>query len=199
MLSPIQNLFEVAREEWGLCYPFAMTDDALSRGIADRLNASCFCMTLDRDLLCRKMEQVTGDPEFCRAHVATREHLFSNVPVFLPRPALEQMQRVVTAIEATARLPAYRRKVLSWAPDIAQRDHGPVGAFMGYDFHLDGNGPRLIEINTNAGGGVLNLLLAEAQHACCREMEALPPGRRVISPRRLPHCDVQVGVAQAAG
>ncbi len=139
-------------------------------------------MTLDRDLLCRKMEQVTGDPAFCRAHVATREHLFSNVPVFLPRPALEQMQRVVRAIEATARLPAYRRKVLSWAPDIAQRDHGPVGAFMGYDFHLDGNGPRLIEINTNAGGGVLNLLLAEAQHACCKEMEALPPGA-ASSPR----------------
>lgn len=153
-----------------------MTDTTVSQKIADRLNASCFCVTLDRDLLCRKMEEVTGDPGFCHAHVATRAHLFSNVPVFLPRPVLEQMQCVMGAIEGTARLAAYQRKVLSWAPDIAQADHGPLGAFMGYDFHLDGNGPRLIEINTNAGGGVLNALLAEAQLACCAEMEGYPAG-----------------------
>ncbi len=33
---------------------------------------------------------------------------------------------------------------------------------MGYDFHLTEAGPKLIEINTNAGGGLLNAyLLAE--------------------------------------
>ena len=29
----------------------------------------------------------------------------------------------------------------------------PRGVFMGYDFHLTESGPKLIEINTNAGGG----------------------------------------------
>jgi hypothetical protein len=122
------------------------------------------------------MELVTGDPEFCHAHVATRQHLFSHVPVFLPRSTLDQMHRLVTAVEATVRLPAYQGKVLSWAPEIAKADHGPIGAFMGYDFHLDQKGPSLIEINTNAGGGVLNMLLAEAQHACCVEMKGYPAG-----------------------
>jgi hypothetical protein len=28
----------------------------------------------------------------------------------------------------------------------------PRGVFMGYDFHLTESGPKLIEINTNAGG-----------------------------------------------
>ena len=57
--------------------------------------------------------------------------------------------------------------VLSWAPKIAQFNPGPIGAFMGYDFHLGPDGPRLIEINTNAGGAFLNVVLARAQHRCC--------------------------------
>src|SRR5690606_7518765 len=37
--------------------------------------------------------------------------------------------------------------------------------------HLDEDGPRLIEVNTNAGGAFLNALLARAQRACCAEVE----------------------------
>jgi hypothetical protein len=33
---------------------------------------------------------------------------------------------------------------------------------MGYDFHLTADGPKLIEINTNAGGGLLNTCLLAA-------------------------------------
>jgi hypothetical protein len=43
---------------------------------------------------------------------------------------------------------------------------------MGYDFHLAAAGPRLIEVNTNAGGAYLNALLVRAQRACCEEVEA---------------------------
>ena len=49
-------------------------------------------------------------------------------------------------------------------------DHGPLGALIGYDFHLGEVGPRLIEVNTNAGGAFLNALLARAQRACCAEL-----------------------------
>jgi hypothetical protein len=42
---------------------------------------------------------------------------------------------------------------------------------MGYDFHVGADGPRLIEINTNAGGALLNRVLARAQRACCGEAE----------------------------
>ena len=42
---------------------------------------------------------------------------------------------------------------------------------MGYDFHVGSSGPKLIEVNTNAGGAFLNALLAKAQRACCREVE----------------------------
>lgn len=137
---------------------------------AGRLNQSCFCITLDRDALDAALEKEAGDAEFCET-VRTRDHLFSNVPVFLPKLAFEKMRRIVAAIEATAQLPGYRRAALSWVPEIAHRDHGPIGVFMGYDFHLDDDGPRLIEVNTNAGGAFLNAFLARAQRACCPEVE----------------------------
>jgi hypothetical protein len=97
-------------------------------------------------------------------------------PVFISADAVAEMQECVLAIEATTRLPSYQAAVLSWAPQIAQRDHGPVGALMGYDFHLGRDGPRLIEVNTNAGGAFLNALLARAQRACCADMEPPPSG-----------------------
>lgn len=138
---------------------------------ADRLNRTCYCLSLDREALCQALERESDDPEFCTTFVRPRTHLFSNVPVFMPATALASMQRMVTAIEAAALLPSYQSTAMTYAPAIAQADRGPLGAFMGYDFHLDDDGPRLIEINTNAGGAVLNSLLARAQRACCADME----------------------------
>jgi hypothetical protein len=61
-------------------------------------------------------------------------------------------------------------------PEVARFDPGARGVFMGYDFHLGAQGPRLIEINTNAGGAMLNAVLGRAQRACCEEVEALVNG-----------------------
>lgn len=48
---------------------------------------------------------------------------------------------------------------------------------FGYDFHLDEGRLGLIEINTNAGGAMLNAVLARAQRICCQAVEAMVPGR----------------------
>lgn len=138
---------------------------------SERLNQHCFCITLDRQSLCEALEREAADPEFCDTFIHPKAHLFSNVPVFLSASQVAEMREVVAAIETTARLAAYKAAVLSWAPEISQVDHGPVGALMGYDFHLGEDGPRLIEINTNAGGAFLNAVLARAQRACCAEMD----------------------------
>lgn len=139
--------------------------------LSDRLNQNCFCLTLDRSSLCYALEHVARDPAFCEKFIRPKAHLFSNVPVFLSATQVAEMQEVVTAVETTAQLAAYKAAVLSRAPEISREDHGPVGALMGYDFHLGEDGPRLIEINTNAGGAFLNALLARAQRACCTEMD----------------------------
>ena len=142
-----------------------------TRSISELLNQECFCITLDRDALCRALEREAGDPEFCRTFIGPKTHLFSNVPVFLSEASIGEMLRIVHAVEAATRLPGYRDAVLSWAPEVARHDFGPAGVFMGYDFHLAAEGPKLIEVNTNAGGAFLNALLAKAQRACCAEVE----------------------------
>jgi hypothetical protein len=51
---------------------------------------------------------------------------------------------------------------------------------MGYDFHVTPDGPRLIEVNTNAGGAFLNAVLARAQSACCGDGGLKPLDAAVI-------------------
>jgi hypothetical protein len=83
---------------------------------------------------------------------------------------------VVQAIESVVALPAYREHVLATAPTVARHDPGGAkGVFFGYDFHVTEGSFGLIEINTNAGGAMLNAVLARAQRACCAAMEGLEP------------------------
>jgi hypothetical protein len=76
-------------------------------------------------------------------------HLFAAAPVFISELQLQQMRAVIAAAEAVAE---------PGAPDAA------LGVFYGYDFHLNEQGVHLIEINTNAGGGLLGALLTASQH-----------------------------------
>lgn len=134
---------------------------------AGKFNQSCFCITLDRESLASAMRSAAGDSAFYEVHIASRPHLFSGVPVFLPEADCAAMMAIVGAIEATARTDAYIEAVMAWAPELSQHDFGPRGALMGYDFHLGSGLARLIEINTNAGGAFLNAFGARAQLACC--------------------------------
>ncbi len=94
--------------------------------------------------------------------VAFPEAMFSPCKVEVSRDHAEKMAEIVRAIERVSALDAYRDRVLQWAPDIAKFEPGTKGVFFGYDFHIGETGPKLIEINTNAGGAYLNVLLLRA-------------------------------------
>ncbi|MEZ4600664.1 MAG: hypothetical protein R2940_12825 [Syntrophotaleaceae bacterium] len=83
------------------------------------------------------------------------EQVISPHQVLLPKAALREMVRVMRTLFAVGRLPAYRERVLPLVPETARFDPGHDAVMMGYDFHLTEDGPRLIEVNTNAGGGLL--------------------------------------------
>jgi hypothetical protein len=138
----------------------------------EQLNTDCQCVTLDLDALCRAAEIVVGDPAFCRDLAKTHPNLLSAQPLFLTAAHAQRMQDIIAAIETVARHEAYQAAVLGHASAIARFDPGAIGVFMGYDFHLGPNGPQLIEINTNAGGALINAYLLQAQRACCGEMAA---------------------------
>lgn len=144
-----------------------LTNETSQKAEAKRLNQSCSCVTLDRPAVAQNIADQLGEDAESILSSAAWHHFFSNVAVFVPDQDLAQMQAMVHALEAASGLPDYREKVLSWAPSTARLDPGPAGAFMGYDFHLGDDGPRLIEINTNAGGAFLNAILVRAQKQCC--------------------------------
>ncbi|WP_420904280.1 hypothetical protein [Candidatus Magnetaquiglobus chichijimensis] len=76
----------------------------------------------------------------------------------IPRPDLKAMLGLARTLR---RLALAHPHPLPDAPDTARFDPGHEAVMMGYDFHLTPEGPRLIEINTNAGG----LLMAhETRH-----------------------------------
>ena len=127
----------------------------------------CVCVTLDRAALSDALVRETGDLAMGASYLETRPHLFSDVAVFINASQLAGMQRIIAAIETVARHPDYLAATMAWAPVSARQDFGPHGVFMGYDFHLSERGPALIEINTNAGGAMLNAVLARAQRVCC--------------------------------
>ncbi|MFN4341466.1 MAG: hypothetical protein ACK4FE_05445 [Azonexus sp.] len=92
----------------------------------------------------------------------TQPQFFSAVALTIPEATMQAMAALIAAIESVIALPAYQAHALAQAPAIARQPCAARGAFMGYDFHLTDAGPKLIEINTNAGGGLLNAyLLAE--------------------------------------
>ena len=86
-----------------------------------------------------------------------RENI-SQAVVPLARTDLRAMVRVVRLLDKLGRDPAYRQLVYDQVPPVAAFDPGHDAVMMCYDFHLTGEGPRLIEVNTNAGGGLLAYL-----------------------------------------
>ncbi len=145
-------------------------------GPLDALNRACFCFSLDQDALAQALDSELGQPGLSAMVRERCPYLFSAQPVFVGASHLLRMTEVVRAVETVVALPAYREQVLAAAPAIARLGSSAhLGVFFGYDFHLDQGHLGLIEINTNAGGAMLNAVLARAQRACCPALDAIVP------------------------
>jgi hypothetical protein len=132
--------------------------------LADLLNRDCDCAVTDLPKLQERLDTAL-DP--AQPIVDSHPHLFSETPVFLDPANVVQMRRIIAAIEAVTHLATYREAVLAGASDLTRIDPGASGVFMGFDFHITPSGPRLIEVNTNAGGAFLNIAAHDAQQGCC--------------------------------
>jgi hypothetical protein len=135
---------------------------------AERLNAACFCSSLDPAALELALSGEFGDGQLAALVKERCPYLFAARPVFISQSRADLIGDVVAAIESVIAMPAYRERVLADAPAIAQRaGTGIHGVFFGYDFHPNGESLGLIEINTNAGGAMLNAVMARAHRTCC--------------------------------
>jgi hypothetical protein len=144
--------------------------------LAAALNRHCRCVIVDETALAHSLEAALPEPGLYRSIHESRPHLLSSTAVFLARENVERMRSIVAAIEQVVATPAYRARALTVADPSAHLDPGARGVFLGYDFHLGPDGPQLIEINTNAGGALLNAVLARAARACCPETVPMAVG-----------------------
>lgn len=62
------------------------------------------------------------------------------------------MIKLVRLLHKVSELPNYRAMLENDLPETAKLDPKHYSVMMGYDFHIDADGPKLIEVNTNAGG-----------------------------------------------
>ena len=141
-------------------------DNHLGLQRAKQLNRDCHCVSLDRQQLRRELLAQQDGEALYQMIVKDRPHFISDVAVFVAETSLQKQRDIIAAIERVIAMPTYQQRVLAYAPKSAQFHPKALGAFLGYDFHLDESGPRLIEINSNAGGALINLLLSKTYSAC---------------------------------
>ncbi len=153
--------------------PVSCANNCESATSIEALNRACYCLSLDEKALRGGLEADLGARGLSATMAGTHPHLFASVPMFVSRDHLEQMARVIGAVEAVVAKPHFRDAALAWAPEIARHDPGPAGGLLGFDFHLADAGPRLIEINTNPGGALLNAVMGRAHRSCCVDVAGL--------------------------
>ena len=112
--------------------------------LAETLNLRCLCRTLSPDRLRQQLETDPTLQGMAAGLAISHPHLFSESAVFLDPAINATLAQAIAAIERVVALPAYEQDALLKAPEIARHNFGPAGVFMGYDFHLGEDGPRLI-------------------------------------------------------
>lgn len=133
-----------------------MVDDVAARAAslnADALNKGIGYARLDRVALDAAIR--AQGSAFREAISVGHDHLFADVPLFIAPAQLQRMRDVIAAVERVVKLPG-------WMSSTSVQNEC-LGAFYGYDFHLNEQGAHLIEINTNAGGAFLNVVLIDSQ------------------------------------
>ena len=89
---------------------------------------------------------------FGEATLADRPSLFSGRQVHVGAADMTAMTDFVRAMETVVASAAYRQAVGVVETAFPASARHSAGVCMGYDFHLTPAGPKLIEVNTNAGG-----------------------------------------------
>ncbi|EIE00146.1 hypothetical protein [Leptospira licerasiae] len=136
----------------------------MKTNLAEILNEKCSCSTLNKERLSEEAYKFPI-PEIRTQGI---EHFYSETPSFINVSDKEKIRQILFSIRNALRLPDVRDKILSDYDPIQKQKDITGGVFLSLDFHQTEEGPKLIEINTNAGGAYLQLKLLEAQIRCCK-------------------------------
>ena len=140
---------------------------------AEQLDQLCQCAGQYHQTLRELLSQQGDDGSIYDMIVNERPNLLAKTGVFVSEKCLQKQHDIIQAIEAVIAMPAYQQRVLAYAPAVGHYQPLAQGVFFGYDFHLEAEEPKLIEINSNAGGALINALLIRSQQQCCSALLAI--------------------------
>ena len=127
------------------------------------LNSYSQCLPINQAISCSELWIEEGNFDVYKMIFAERVTLFSNAVIYVTEASIARQREIISAIESVIKIPAYQQRVLAYAPDSAKFIPQAHSVFFGYDFHQTPEGPKLIEINTNAGGALLNAMVFRIQ------------------------------------
>jgi len=140
---------------------------------AEELNLQCQYTVQCHQVLRELLSQQGDDGSIYGMIINERPNLLAKSRVFVSEHCLQKQRDIITAIETVIAMPAYQQRVLAYAPEVVHYQPKAQGVFFGYDFHLEGEEPKLIEINSNAGGALINALLVRSQQQCCERFNPM--------------------------
>jgi len=129
------------------------------RPLAAALNRACQCFPVSRENLVAALHDAPLREE--------HSGLVAGSAVFAGAADATAIARFARDLLAVVALPRFRAAALARAGAAARHDPGIPGGLLGLDFHLTAQGPKLIEINTNPGGVLINAEIQDALQACC--------------------------------
>ena len=127
------------------------------------LNSHSQYLPINQVVSCPDLWIEEGNFDVYKMIFAERVTLFSNAVIYVTEASIARQREIISAIESVIKIPAYQQRVLAYAPDSAKFIPQAHSVFFGYDFHQTPEGPKLIEINTNAGGALLNAMVFRIQ------------------------------------
>ncbi|MCY0146374.1 tubulin--tyrosine ligase family protein [Hoeflea sp. G2-23] len=130
------------------------------------INRSCHCLPFDAAVRRDRVSSGSHNPRL-PGLLADRPGLYAGTAVFLARDHYLQMAQLVEAVAHSTETNSYEVAIHARDPGIdltCQQES--QGLLMGFDFHVSADGPRLIEINTNAGAAFLAKQFAEPGSSC---------------------------------
>ena len=137
------------------------------------LNSDCYCWPVTPEPIIQRIVEQDAAEDMA-AMLSERAHYFAQTTIFLAPDILAQLKEQIRAIEDVIRLPKYIQTVKRRASFLegAPQQLKTHGIFMGYDFHITEDGPRLIEINSNAGGAFIVDMIEQTVRDSKREFSA---------------------------
>jgi hypothetical protein len=133
---------------------------------SEKFNANCSCKTINEGKLGQLEASLTSKGDL----PLSLSKFYSPSPTSISKTSLNKIENFLQVFQTVLQKERVKSYILRDIPKEYMHRIGSVitgGIFLGFDFHDTVSGPKLIEINTNAGGLLINSVLYEVQENCC--------------------------------